>query len=338
MTAHPANLAPPALPMRPAAGRPTEAHAVAATGSPRASGLASVAAAASGILVGAAIVATRFVVAQTGPASLALLRYTIGFCCLLPPVLLAARVRFAPRDLVPIALLGITQFGILIALLNFGLQFIPSGRAALIFATFPLLTMLFAAALGREQLTAAKSLGVLLTIAGVGFALGEKAIQWGATRGWLGELAVLASALSGAVCSVLYRPYLRRYPTLAVSAFAMLASVGFLAVLAAREGFFRAWPHFTTCGWLAVVFIGLNSGVGYYLWLWALGHTTPTRVTVFLALSPLTAAGLGAWLLAEEVSALLLMGLACVVLGLWLAHRPGAEPAEPRAARPEEAG
>ena len=44
----------------------------------------AVASAAAGILVGAAMVATRFVVAQTGPASLALLRYTIGFCCLLP--------------------------------------------------------------------------------------------------------------------------------------------------------------------------------------------------------------------------------------------------------------
>jgi drug/metabolite transporter (DMT)-like permease len=311
---------------------------VAASESAAGTGLASIAAAASGILVGSAIVATRFVIAQTGPASLALLRYAIGFCCLLPAVLLAARVRFAPRDLAPIALLGITQFGILIALLNFGLQFIPSGRAALIFATFPLLTMLLAAALGQERLTGAKSLGVLLTIAGVGFALGEKAMRWGAGREWLGELAVFASALSGAVCSVLYRPYLRKYPTLAVSAFAMLASVAFLALLAAREGFFRGWPHFTTGGWLAVVFIGVNSGVGYYLWLWALGHTTPTRVTVFLALSPITAAGLGAWLLAEETSALLLLGLACVVLGLWLAHRPGLEPAEPGAARPEGAG
>jgi drug/metabolite transporter (DMT)-like permease len=300
--------------------------------------LASSAAAASGVLVGSAIVATRFVIVQTGPASLALLRYAIGFCCLLPPVLLAGRVRFAPRDLLPIALLGITQFGILIALLNFGLQFIPSGRAALIFATFPLLTMLLAAALGQERLTAAKSLGVLLTIAGVACALGERAIAGGAARSWIGELAVFASALSGAVCSVLYRPYLRKYPTLAVSAFAMLASVAFLAVLAAREGFFRGWPHFTTGGWLAVVFIGVNSGMGYYLWLWALGHTTPTRVTVFLALSPMTAAGLGAWLLDEEVSVLLLLGLACVVCGLWLAHRPGPEPVEPRRSRPEGAG
>jgi drug/metabolite transporter (DMT)-like permease len=279
------------------------------------------ASAATGILVGSAMVATRFVVDQTGPASLALLRYVIGFCCLLPVVLLSAdRTRFARRDLVPIALLGITQFGILIALLNYGLRFIPSGRAALIFATFPLLTMLLAAALGHERLTVPKILGVLLTIAGVGIALGEKAIQGGGAHEWVGELAVFASALCGAVCSVLYRPYLRTYPALPVSAFAMLASVGFLALLAAGEGFFASVPHFTTGGWLAVVFIGINSGVGYYLWLWALAHAPATQVTVFLALSPITAAWLGAFFLAETVSMLAVAGLALVALGLWLAH------------------
>ena len=288
--------------------------------------LPAAAAAATGILVGAGIVATRFVIAQTEPASLALLRYLIGVCCLLPPVLLTARVRFQRQDVLPIGLLGIAQFGILIALLNYALQFIPSARAALIFSTLPLLTMLLAAALGHERLTVAKILGVLLTITGVGFAIGEKAAApSGEVREWVGELAVFASALSGAVCSVLYRPYLRKYPTLQVSALAMFASVVFLAALAGGEGFFRSPPHFTAGGWLAVVFIGVSSGIGYYLWLWALGHATPTRVTVFLALSPVTAAGLGALLLGERLSLLSALGLACVALGLWLAHREAPE-------------
>lgn len=284
--------------------------------------LPAAAAAATGILVGSAIVATRFVIDQTGPASLALLRYAIGFCCLLPPALLSAPARFERRDLLPIALLGITQFGILVALLNYALQFIPSARAALIFATMPLLTMIFAATLGYERITLAKVLGVSLTIVGVGFALGEKVVQpGGVTNGWIGELAVFASAFSGAICSVFYRPYLRKYPTLPVSAFAMLASVGFLAVLAAGEGFFGSLPRFTPGGWLAVGFIGINSGIGYYLWLWALNHTTPTKVTVFLALSPITATALGALCLAERISMTFLVGLCCVALGLWLAHR-----------------
>jgi drug/metabolite transporter (DMT)-like permease len=268
------------------------------------------------------MVGTRLVVDQAGPASLALLRYCIAVCCLLPAVVLSrSRVRFAPRDLVPIALLGMTQFGILIALLNYGLRSVPSARAALIFATFPLLTSLVAAALGRERLTPAKMTGVLLTILGVGLALGEKTLSRGAGDPiWLGELAVFASALSGAVCSVLYRPYLERYPTLPVSAFAMLASVAFLTPLAAGEGLFASWPEFTPGGWLAVVFIGFSSGGGYYLWLWALSHAPPTQVTAFLALSPVTAAALGVWLLGEPVSLPAVLGLVSVGAGLALAH------------------
>ena len=104
-------------------------------------------------------------------------------------------------------------------------------------------------------------------------------------------------------------------------AFAMFASVLFLAIPAAWEGLFDALPNFTPGGWAAVAFIGISSGIGYYLWLWALEHTTPTRVTVFLALSPITATALGALWLDEAVSALFIAGLGSVALGLWLAHR-----------------
>ena len=273
--------------------------------------LAIGAAAGTGVQVGAAMVATRFVVHDAGPATLALLRYAIGFLCLLPACLLMPRPRFAARDLAPIALLGIGQFGILIALLNFGLRTVPSGRGALIFSMFPLMTLLIAAAIGQERLTAAKVAGVLLTIAGVGLALGDRA---GGGGSWLGAAAVAASALTGAVCSVLYRPYVRSYPPVAVSALAMLASVVFLAGLAgATEGLFDAPPHFSVAGWLAVAFIGTGSGAGYFLWLTALRHAPATEVTIFLALSPLTATLLGALWLGEAVSAGTVLGL-----GPWL--------------------
>jgi drug/metabolite transporter (DMT)-like permease len=250
-----------------------------------------------------------------------MLRYIIGFLCLLPPLLLAGqRMRFERQDVAPIAVLGIIQFGVLIALLNFGLKFIPAGRAALIFASFPLLTMVIAAALGRERLSLAKTAGVLLTILGVGAALGEKAARGAGDTAWIGEAAVLASAFCGALCSVLYRPYLRKYPTLPVSAFAMLASVAFLALLAVGEGFFTSPSRFTGLGWAAVLFIGISSGIGYFLWLWALNHASPTRVTAFLALSPVTAALLGGVLLREPVTVGALAGLSLVVLGLWVAH------------------
>ena len=278
----------------------------------------------TGIFVGSTMVATRFVIGQTDPASLALLRYAVGALCLLPPVLLAGRVRFERRDLGPIALLGIGQFGVLIALLNYGLQYIGSALGALIFTTFPLFTMVLAALLGREALTAGKTMGVVLSILGVGLALAERIAEAGFMQGdgfWLGVAAVVASAFTGGLCSVFYKPYLQKYPPLTVGALAMVASVVFLVVPAAGEGFFHAWPVFTGGGWAAVLFIGASSGLGYFFWLWALKWSTPTRVALFLTLGPVTATALGGGLLGEPITPMFLAGLACVIGGLWVAHR-----------------
>ena len=224
---------------------------------------------------------------------------------------------FLPRDILPIALLGIAQFGVLIALLNYGLKTVPAGRGALILASFPLLTLIFAALAGHERITLTKFAGILLTLAGVAFALGDKI---GGSGTLFGEIAILASAVTGALCSVLYRPYLRRYPTLPVSAFAMAAAAAALLVPAALDDLFVAPAHLSTSAWAAIVFIGLSSGGGYVLWLWALKTIAATRVTVFLALSPITATALGVALLGEPLTAGMLAGVVCVAAGLWVAN------------------
>jgi drug/metabolite transporter (DMT)-like permease len=290
-------------------------------------GWALAAAAGTGIQVGAAMVATRFVIAETTPAALAFMRYAVALLCLLPFVFRAPRIAVARHDLAPIFVLGVFQFGISIALLNYGLKHLTSARAALIFMTFPLLTMLIGAALGRERLTLAKTIGVLLAFAGVALTLGEKLlIETGADAEWLGALAVFGAAACGASCTVFYRPYLERYPTLPVSALAMLSALVVLAALAAGEGFLSSAPRISPEGWVAIVFIGISSGIFFYLWLWALNHAPPTRVAVFLALSPVTAALLGAAFLGEALTPLAVTGLVLVVLGLWSATRPGATP------------
>jgi drug/metabolite transporter (DMT)-like permease len=282
------------------------------------------AAAAAGVQVGAAIVATRYVVHDVGPFSLGLLRYTVGLLCLAPFVIAYRRVRFPPRDLCAIIGLGIAQFAVLIILLNVGMQYVSSTRAALLFATMPLLTMLVAAMLGRESMTVYKVIGVLLTIAGVAATLGESLLIGTGRDEWAGIVAVLASALCGAVCSVLYRPYLTRYPTLPLAAMAMSASVVFLAMVVPIEGFYTSLPVLSVKGWAAVLFIGVSSGTGYMLWLWALKHASPTHVTVFLSLSPVTAALLGVSLLGEALTPGLVLGMLGVAAGLWAATRPGA--------------
>jgi drug/metabolite transporter (DMT)-like permease len=281
--------------------------------------LALIAAALSSVLVGAGIAASRLALAEVPPLTLAMLRYAIGFACLLP-FAWPLRLRCGWRDGTGMALLGIGQFGILIALMNFGLQRIGAAQGALIFSLFPLITLLISAGLGRERVTGALVAGVLLSIAGVAISLAPK-LGTHAADSWWGELAVLASAFVGATCSVLYRPYLKRYPTVPVSAFAMLASVAFLAPTALPEHWPQRIASFSGTAWAATLFIGLSSAVGYFWWLYALKHESPTRVTVFLALNPPTAALIGWALLGEPIHPGVAAGLLLVGAGLWLATR-----------------
>ena len=293
--------------------------------------LALLAAATSGVVVGAATVATGSIVTEIGPVTIAFGRYLIGVLLLLP---LALRIRWSPvrfRDFVAILLFGIFQFAVLIILLNFSVIYIAAGLAVLIFASLPLLTMAIAILIGRESFTYRKLTGIVLTIIGVGFAVGAAAfVQEMGMMGWVGIGAAFLSAFLGALCSVLYSAYMPRYPTLQISTMAMGCAVLFLFGLALMEGMAEAISGFSETIWMVLLFIGFSSAVGYFCWLYALAHMPPSNVTVFLGLSPITAAILGALFIAQPLSIQDLIGTALVIAGLlislWRRERNGTFP------------
>jgi len=276
------------------------------------------------VLVGATIVATRSVVGSTGPTTLTFLRYAVGASILVPVAVATGRFRLAAADRVPVALLGIGQFGVLVLLLNWSLVYISAARAAVLFATMPLVTLVLASLLRQERASARRTVGVLGTIAGVAAVLVDApGVPPAAGGPWVGDLFALGSALTGAVCSLLYRPYLDRYSALTVGAPAMLASAGVLGVLAAGNGLFATIGQLTSADWLAILFIGSSSAVAYLLWLWALMSTSATNVTMFLAVGPVTAAALGALALHEPITVGTCIGASLVIGGVVLAYRPG---------------
>jgi drug/metabolite transporter (DMT)-like permease len=99
----------------------------------------------------------------------------------------------------------------------------------------------------------------------------------------------------------------------------MLMSVLFLAILALPEHWPQRVATLPPHTWAIVIFIGASSGIGYFLWLYALKHETPTRVTVSLALNPVTAGILGSLLLHEAFEGWMVGATLLIGVGLWLA-------------------
>src|SRR5215469_6314567 len=114
----------------------------------------------SSCLGGTAAAITRYLVSGADPIALAILRWGIGFVCLLPAALLL-KAKWPQRgDLPAVALLGVCFFGLFFILYNLAMSFTTAARASLALATLPLSTMVVAALLGSEPLTSRKTIGV----------------------------------------------------------------------------------------------------------------------------------------------------------------------------------
>ncbi|MBA2469936.1 MAG: DMT family transporter [Chloroflexia bacterium] len=277
-------------------------------------------AAATGIQVGAAIVATRAVVDDIDPVPLTFLRYLVGACVLAPFVSRAGTWRFTARDLPPIAALGLVQFGLLIVLLTVGLKTVPAAPGALVFATSPLFALALGIGLGRERWSAGKAAGIGLALAGLAIVLGPSVARLSGSA--LGYLAIAGAAGCAAIASVWSRPYVRRYGTLPVSAVAMAVTVAVLAVPALGGGVFNDLAGFSARDVAAVLFLGIGSGIGYVMWLYALKSIAASAVTSYLMLGPVTALLLGALFLDEPLSVWAAVGTVVLAGGLWLTTRP----------------
>ena len=96
----------------------------------------------SSCLGGSAAAVTRFLVLDADPITLAVVRWGIGFLCVLPVALLL-RVRWPPRsDWLAIAALGLCFFGLFFVFYNVAVSFTTAARASLALSTLPLQTML----------------------------------------------------------------------------------------------------------------------------------------------------------------------------------------------------
>ncbi|MBR0705020.1 DMT family transporter [Bradyrhizobium liaoningense] len=273
----------------------------------------------SSSLGGTAAAITRYLVTGADPVLLAILRWGIGFLCLLPCALLLG-VRWPQRsDWPAVALLGICFFGLFFILYNIAVSYTTAARASLALATLPLHTMVVGAILGAERLTARKIMGVGIAVLGVTAALAAGLAQ-SPPGAWRGELIMTAAVFCMAFYNVLSRPLMQRSSALGFLTVGMGAGAVVLVVAGLLKGSFAALDQFTTGQWIAGLYLGAGGGaLAFILWVMALARATPTRVANTMTVNPIAATLLAALLIGEPITANLLIGLVAVFAGIWIA-------------------
>jgi drug/metabolite transporter (DMT)-like permease len=273
----------------------------------------------SSCLGGTAAAITRYLVTGADPISLAILRWGIGFLCVLPAALIL-KVRWPQqRDWPAVALLGVCFFGLFFILYNIAIGFTTAARASLALATLPLHTMVVAALLGVEPLTLRKSLGVGVAVLGAiaALATGLASAPDGA---WRGELIMTAAVFCMAFYNVLSRPFMQRSSALGFLAVGMGAGAAALILVGLFTGSIAALKSFGSSQWIAGIYLGVGGGAAaFILWVLALERATPTRVATTMTVNPIAAALLATQLVGEPIRPNLVFGLVAVFAGIWIA-------------------
>jgi drug/metabolite transporter (DMT)-like permease len=280
--------------------------------------LAAVVSSAVGGIAGGA---TRFVVHATDPVTLGVFRFGTGFLILLPIALLMKSRWPKGRDWIAVAALGILFFFAFSILFNLAYTYTTAARGALTLSTMPLMTMLVGAALGIETLTLRKTAGVLIAMTGVFFALAF-GLSNAPAGAWRGELVMFAATFCMSLYNVWSRPFIARSDPLAFLTAGMGAAAFCLLVWALAIHGFDAAAQFGTPQWLAIAYLGIIGSAGaFILWVFALSRTSPTKTAVTITVNPVFASIVGAVAIGEGIGLNLIVGLAAVAVGIWLAAR-----------------
>jgi drug/metabolite transporter (DMT)-like permease len=199
-------------------------------------------------------------------------------------------------------------------------QYVPSGLAAVIFATFPLFVTLFAhLALPAERMKPRASVGILLGFCGAAVIYSEDFSALGGAKVALASGVMLASPLVSALATVAVKRWGKGVHPLSLSAVPMgFASLAMGAVALATE---RHSPvSFDAASLGALLYLALlGSAVSFSLWYWLLSHAAATRVSLISYLNPMVAVSVGILFLREPITGRILAGSALVVAGVALA-------------------
>ena len=278
------------------------------------------------ILWGGTFIAGRVISAHLPPATAGFIRFVFATLALLATLHftegLRALMRVTRRQLLGTMALGATGIFIYNLLFFTALSVLPAGRTSLIIALNPVVTLLIAAALLGDRLSATRWLGMVLALLGVWVVVTRGDLSQILQSLGKGELAMFGAVCAWAIYTLVGRKLLQGLSPVLATLWAAIWGTLFLGLLALRD-----MPHvhaasFTPEVWAGLAFLGaLGTAVAFVWYYEGLRQLGAARTVVFNNLVPVFGVLLGWLILGEPLSASLLAGGALAIFGVFLVNR-----------------
>lgn len=271
---------------------------------------------------GATYTAIDVAVEHIPPALMCGVRFLIaGVVMLVYCGLRGQDIRYGPRQLGQLAIVGILLLMGGNLTLSYAEEYVPSGLAALLLAGTPLwFLVLDTLLLGDHRISQRGLSGLGLGIVGTAVLIWPQLVsttKLGHKELWF-SIALLGGSFSWALGSILSKRWQSGAPSFAATAWQMIfAGLGNLIYALFAGDLSRVvW---TPRGLGAVMYLIIcGSWIGYTAYIWLLAHVPTSKVSTYAYVNPVVAVFLGWLLLHERVDAYILAGSAIVIASVAL--------------------
>lgn len=270
---------------------------------------------------GGTFIAGRIVASSVAPQVSAFIRFSIASLFLLAVTLRTqGRLpRLHTRQIVPVALLGLS--GVFAYNLFFfsGLKYIHASRAALIIATNPILISLLSALFFGESLNWIKGIGICMSVGGAMVVISQGNIADIASyRLGFGEVMIFGCVGSWVAYSLIGKWVMRELTPLVSVTYSAVAGTILLSLPALNSGLVDAIGTIGAADWISLFYLGFFGTVLGFCWYYqGIEKIGPMRASVFINGVPISAMILSAAILDEVVTPSLLVGAVLVITGVY---------------------
>jgi drug/metabolite transporter (DMT)-like permease len=216
------------------------------------------------------------------------------------------------------AIYGFCQFGLNFPLLYLGEKEVPSGLAAVIFATIPLSTIFFTRIFGLEQLSRRRIFGGLIALGGIIVMFSS---QLHADVHPLALLEVLSATWVACLGSVALKSGPRQSPIVsnAVGCLVGMSACVVWSILLHEP----MRPPTTWAAIAPILYLAFAGSIGaFVLWAWLVNHWEISRTSYIAVVLPLVAVSLGALVRHERLGIATMIGSVIVLAGVAVGVRP----------------
>ena len=202
----------------------------------------------------------------------------------------------------------------------YGMRYTIPSNAALLYATTPIVVLVFSRWILGERLTRWRVIGVVVGFAGVTIVIFERGISASIEHVY-GNVVIFVAVLAWGLYTVYGRRLIVQYGAIAsTSVTLILGTIAFLPIGVIPAMNFP-YKTLTTANWLQIFYLGIITSVlSYLLWYYALGRIDAGKVALFSNLQPILTTILAVLLLDQSITIAFVLGGLVAIAGVILAQ------------------